>query len=81
MNKKFYKSTITVTILSKEPLPNDMSLADIAYSFSDGDNGGDWGLTKVEELDDKQAAAELIAIGSSPGFFGLTDEDELTTPA
>lgn len=74
MSKKFYKSTITVTILSEEPIPNDYSLANIAYSFTDGDNSGEWELTKVQELTGKQAAKALVAQGSDPGFFGLNDD-------
>jgi hypothetical protein len=76
MSKKFYKSTITVTVLSEEPIPPDASLADIAYNFTEGGDSGDWELTKVEELDGKQAAAALIAQGSDPEFFGLTEDEE-----
>ena len=76
MSKKFYKSTITVTVLSEEPISPDASLADIAYNFTEGDNSGEWELTNVEELDGKQAAAALIAQGSDPEFFQLTETGE-----
>ena len=76
MSKVFYKTTITVTVLSEEPIPPDASLRDIAYNFTEGDDSGDWEITNTEFLNGKEAAAALIAQGSDPGFFGLTEDGE-----
>lgn len=73
--RKFYKSVIELTILSEEIIPwDEYELSDIGYAITDGDCSGMMHQTKFEELNGKQAADELIAQGSDPGFFCL-DED------
>lgn len=76
MSKVFYKTTIVVTVLSEEPLPNDISLAGVAHSITEGDNSGEWEIANLEPLNGKETAAALIAQGSDPGFFQLTDNGE-----
>ncbi len=44
--------------------------------ITEGDCSGDWKVTKVKELNGKQAAKALIEQGSEPSFFGLTDDGE-----
>ena len=74
MSKTYYKYAIAVTILSENPLPCDISLEEIARNITEGSDSGEWEITEVEQLDEKQAAAALIAQGSDPEFFGLNDD-------
>lgn len=74
MSKQFYKTTITVEVLSEEPLPPDISLRDIGFGITEGDWSGEWEVISVEPLDGAQAARALEAQGSDAGFFGLTSE-------
>lgn len=72
-NRKFYKHTITIEIVSEnDAVPHD--LADIAYAISDGGDSGTWDVTSTKKLNGKQAAEELMAQGSDPEFFGLDRE-------
>ena len=73
--RKFYRTRITVEVLSENILSSDMSLADIDYAITDGDCSGEVTWGDPEELDADQMAAALIAQNSDPGFFSL-DEDE-----
>lgn len=73
--RKFYRTLITLEVLSQEPLPS-MSLADLAYATTEGDCSGQFKQTTERELDGPQAAAALIAQGSDPGFFGLTEDGQ-----
>jgi hypothetical protein len=79
MSKKFYKTTIMVEVLSEEPLPNDMSLQDIAFGITDGDWSGHWEISEMKPLNGKETADALVAQGSDPSFFNLSDEGECET--
>lgn len=72
--RKFYKTTVTVTVLSEEPLPPYMELSDVAHAIKDGDCSGEVAFGEPEELDGKQAADALVAQASDPGFFRLDDD-------
>ena len=74
-NRKFYKTSITIQILSEgEPVPDGMELDDLSYEMRDGNYVGVVGEPVVEELTSKQMADELYFFGSVPSFF-LLDEN------
>lgn len=75
-NRKFYKTTITLEVLSEEPIPNWMDTQAIVYEAQEGGfSMATVGNVEVE-LDGKQAANELTSQGSEPEFFGLTEDGE-----
>ncbi len=69
--RTFYKSTLTVTILSEYPM-DDVGLADMV---SAGDCSINYEL-EAEKLGGKQMAAELLEQQSDPEFFCLTQAGE-----
>jgi hypothetical protein len=78
--RKFYKTVITVTVLSEDgPISMETDLDVVAHQIIHGDwIHGDWS-GKIEndggtELTPKEMADEALKQGSDPGFFGL-DED------
>lgn len=73
--KKFFKTTITIEILSEKKY-NSTDLETIAYDITDGDCSGKIEVTKYEELTPQETAKELLAQGSDPEFFGLNIEGE-----
>ena len=74
MNKKYYKTTIAFSVLSEEPIPEQMNIDEIYQECIDGDYSGDLGFrSSVEVLNEKEAAQELIKQGSDPSFFGIDE--------
>lgn len=73
---KYYRTTVTVTVLSEEPFTTTPELNELHYAITDGDCSGDISITKQETLNGKQIAKALQDQGSDPGFFNLTDEGE-----
>lgn len=74
-NRKFYKKTFKVTVLSE----NDYTFGDInalAYSITEGDNVGEIEEISSKELGAKQIVKELNNLGSQPEFFMLNDNGE-----
>lgn len=73
-DRKFYKTKVSFVVLSEEPIPDGMSVENIANECMNGD----WSMgnltTKETELDGRQAAMALINQGSDPGFFRLDDK-------
>jgi len=75
--RKFFKTKITIEVLSEEPISDDMSLADIAFQGDEGDYSiGNNNYYKQTVLNGKQAAKALKKQGSDPSFFRLNDEGE-----
>ena len=78
--RKFFKTVITVTVLSEDgPVSPECKLDDIAYGVMQGDWSGQVEHDGGTELTPKQAAKALIAQGSDPSFFMLDkdgNEDE-----
>ena len=75
-DRKFYKTEIKFTVLSEEPIPDGMTLENIARECIEGDWSMGNGSHKEKELDGKQAARALLNQGSDPGFFSLTEKGE-----
>jgi hypothetical protein len=76
--RKFYRSVISVEVLSEDPLPPDLSLAEIHEGITTGDWSGqvDNDSRLNEEIDGPTAAKALMAQASDPGFFRRTEEGE-----
>jgi hypothetical protein len=75
-NRKFYKTTITLEILSENPIADDMELEDIVNETIFGDMSGMHDITLVEVLNGKQMAEALINQDSDPMFFMLTEDGD-----
>ncbi len=69
-----YKTSITVEILSEEPIPDPVTLEKIAWEMTEGDWVGRLSGQKSKKLRGKAAAAAAFEFGSSPAFFGLNDD-------
>lgn len=69
--RKFYRTLLTLEILSEYDPVTDMSLADINYAITEGDYSGVMSVQSFEQLTSKQMADCTIAQGSDPEFFGL----------
>lgn len=64
-----------MTVLSEEPLPEDMSIEEIDENCSDGDFCGKTDWQKVNEvLEGREAAIAVEDTGSDPEFFQM-DKD------
>lgn len=75
--RKFYRTVISVEILSEEPYPPDPELTDVAEDITSGGCSGCVSeIVSNEELSGKDMATCLRAQGRDPGFFGLTDDGE-----
>jgi len=70
--RKFYKTTITVTVLSENPYHAD-NLEEVAFSITEGDCSGEWDQKSIT-INGKTAAKELKKQGSDPEFFNLDDK-------
>jgi hypothetical protein len=71
--RKFYKTVITIEVLSEEVYAFD-SLEQTAYDIQDGDFSGKIEVVKSEELNGEQVVKALDNQGSASEFFML-DED------
>lgn len=71
---RFYKTDILVEVLSERPYTWG-SLGDVLHDINDGPCVGRVTEAASKELDARQAADELIAMGSEPGYFDIDDVD------
>jgi hypothetical protein len=76
--RKFYRTVLTVEVLSEEPLGDVFGLEDLASRVSTGDCSGDYKVSTEEILNGPAMAKALIAQHSDPEFFGLTEDGEET---
>ncbi len=73
MSKKFYKTVITVEVLSESPY-KETNLETIAFDIKDGECSGNVNITSEEELTSKQMVDALKNQGSDTEFFNLDEE-------
>jgi hypothetical protein len=71
---RFYKTVISFTVLSEEPIPPHMNLEQIASETCDGRYVGNWSAGGPILLNGAAMVDELHEAGSCPDFFEL-DED------
>ena len=74
-NKKFYRTTIEVTVLSEEPYLF-RNLEQTAFDIVDGDCSGVCRVVKTEVCDAQQMAEYLEEQGSDPAFFGINQDEQ-----
>jgi len=72
-SRTFYKKTFQIDVLSEEPIPDNVMLADINYNIVYGNWCGKFTERSGMELDGIAVVEELEALGSEPGFFMLDD--------
>lgn len=72
--KKFYKTKITLEILSENPIPDHASLSAIIEAADIGDYVAGEDKREQTELTSLQAAEELYKVGSEPEFFGIDSD-------
>ena len=72
--RKFYKRTVTLEILSEEPIPPGMDIANVIFEAQNGDYSMREFGEKEVELNGKEAAEALRNQDSDPSFFRLTDD-------
>ena len=72
----FYKTKVSFTVLSEDPIPGDITLDHLRYECEEGRYVGC-------DLDHEQVLVngpvmvdELYKAGSEPGFFELTEEGD-----
>jgi hypothetical protein len=75
--REFYRTVITVEVLSEDKPINPEDLADVHHMITDGDCNGEWTITTSEKLTPKQTAKALIKQSSDPGYFGLDSSGNL----
>jgi hypothetical protein len=71
---RFFKSTITIEVLSEFCSVENMDLPDIIYEAKEGDLSMKIISSSAVELTGAQVAAALKAQGSVAGFFLLNDD-------
>jgi hypothetical protein len=73
--RSFSLTTITVRVLSEASIPGQMDLADVVREADEGGYVADEDRTSTV-IDGPTTARELLAMGSEPGFFQLTEDGE-----
>lgn len=71
---KYYKTVLTIEVLSEEPIPSWMEPTQVLEEMNAGSFVGNASEASPSELTGKQMAKELTQFGSEPAFFSL-DED------
>lgn len=73
-DRKYYRTRITVSVLSEKPQAADLPLEDVAYMINEGDCVGQVTQSESKEMTAKNMARSLYRYGSEPGFFRLNDD-------
>lgn len=74
--RKFYKTVIEVVVLSEDEPYSCNDLAMLEYDITEGHFSGVWEVKSSEELSPEEAAKALLAQGSDPEFFRLSQDGE-----
>lgn len=72
--RKFHKTTFKITVLSEEPIPDDIELETLAREAMVGDYVMQFYQADHKLLPADQIAQALYDVGSEPGFFMLNDD-------
>jgi hypothetical protein len=75
-DRKFFKTIISIEVLSEEPIPDGMELDSIVREAREGDFSMRPLKHDETEINGKQAARALLKQGSDPSFFSLTEKSE-----
>lgn len=71
--KKLYHKRIVVEVLSEEPIPDSMTLADLEHEYTNGDYVGCTETKKNQIVTGRKAAKMVMAMGSDPTFFMMNE--------
>ena len=74
-NRKFYKTIITIEVLTETPIMYSMSMADISREIEGGDFSGKYETIIENEVVDGKIASEILLEHGSDTEFFLLDED------
>jgi hypothetical protein len=74
--RRFYKTTVTFTVLSEEPIPPHADLQYIAVECNEGQYVGNFSANDEQLLNGGAMADALYEAGSEPGFFELDDSGQ-----
>jgi len=72
----FYKTTITLVVLSEGPISDQATLADIAYEVEQGDCSGAW-TSVSEQISVTKMRKLCLEQDTDPGFFNIDDPTEI----
>ena len=72
--RKFYRRVVTIEILSEDEPAEWEDLSDLEYLMTEDHCSGRTDVGFPEEVTPAQMAKLLIAQGSDPEFFGLTED-------
>lgn len=67
--RKYFKTTVTVEILSADESVEDLTMEELAREIKDGDCSGMMVGAVVKELSKEEMAKELLEQGSDPEFL------------
>lgn len=79
--RKFYKRTYVVEVLSEEPLSGHETLNDLFHMTTSGGCSGLMRESTLQELNGKQVADELLNHGSAPEFFRVNENGDDEEPS
>jgi hypothetical protein len=72
-----HQTTLTLTILSPDPIPVGIPFSDLAYEVEQGEWTGQLALSSHEVLTTPQAIHQALAdLGADEGFFDFGDDQE-----
>ncbi len=74
--RKFYKTVVTLTIISEECPIEFQTPSDLDYELRNNEHAYSFTDVDVERLNAVEAVQELIYIDESPSFFMLDDNGE-----
>ncbi|HTE60375.1 MAG TPA: hypothetical protein VK631_08475 [Solirubrobacteraceae bacterium] len=66
-----HRTTYAVTVLSEDPIPDTLDLAEVLGEADTGAYVATYNVTAVDVLTREQMAEALTAAGSEPGFFQI----------
>jgi hypothetical protein len=77
--RKFWKSVVTVTVLSEgDPITENWDLEDIRREIDCGDMVGEVEISSAYRITRKEVVKEIYEMGSNPSFFSLNDKGKDT---
>ena len=71
--KKLYYKRIIVELLSENPIPDSMTIADLEHEYNEGEYIGCTETKKDVVVTGRKAAKMVMAMGSDPTFFQMNE--------
>jgi len=73
--KSFYRTTITVDVLSERPF-DPINLAEVHDAITTGDCSGSWRVAETQDLTEQEMSQAALEQGTDPGFFGIETRND-----